>query len=290
MTNAKLDDLQFSSIMDSISHTDIPMPDKITHYFQYLGKRARSSQNPANALSWRFTSSPSLRKWDESHRSDIMMVRGSFRSRQPLRAFCWELVRQLRTARISILFAPKTPLQENAEETALVSCADVLRYLIRQVLQITQTVQTEGSMALTCTRLRTAADEASLFQILEAVLSVIPGSVYILVDLELLSRGLNAAPDGGFSWLRAFLEFFRRLAERKPANRVNVMLLSYSDGLPFSLSTQETDKFVLKAESAGRAGQGRRGKKRAAKDARRWGGVKTRGKPRFNTCQSPGAT
>ncbi|KAK7921481.1 hypothetical protein PG985_009503 [Apiospora marii] len=258
-TNYKLTDLQFSQIMRSISNTGILTPDKVLHYLQFQASRPRVIQASGPTLSRRFIHSPRLRKWDTCDTSAITLIRANFRCRQAIRSFCWDLVQQLRASKIWILFAIKIPLQET--DTALVTCTDVLKYLIRQALQITQSLQTESSMSLTCTRFHSDLGEEELFQVLEAVLSDIPGSIYIFVDLELPSRDMTV-PDG-FSWLRAFLGFFDRLGKRKPTQHVKVMLLSYSSDLPFSLSDQEMADFVLRAKSDGRTAQQRRARKRA---------------------------
>ncbi|KAK8038644.1 hypothetical protein PG993_007055 [Apiospora rasikravindrae] len=272
-TNYKLTDLQFSQIMRSISDTAILTPDKVLHYLQFQASRPRATQVSGPTLSRRFTNSPRLRRWDGCDSSAITIVRANFRCRQAIRSFCWDLVQQLRAAKIWILFAIKIPLQDTG--SALVTCTDVLKYLIQQALQINQNLQTEGSMSLTCTRFHQGLNEDGLFQVLEAVLSDIPGLVYIFVDLELPSRDL-AVPDG-FSWLRAFLGFFERLAQRKPAHQVKIMLLSYSSDLPFSLSDEEMANFVLRAKADGQSAQQRR-RRKGAGNTKQSGRFRIRGK------------
>ncbi|KAK8133591.1 hypothetical protein PG984_005603 [Apiospora sp. TS-2023a] len=274
-TDYKLTDLQFSQIMRSISDTGILGPDKVLHYLEFQASRPRSIQSSGPTLSRRFTHSPRLRKWDSCNSSAITLVRANFRCRQAIRSFCWDLMQQFRAFGISVLFAIKIPLQDT--DSARVDCTDVLKYLIRQALQITQSLQTESSMSLTCTRFHSDLKEDQLFQVLETVLSNISGLVYIFVDLELTSRDLTG-PDG-FSWLRAFLGFFDRLSNRKPTHQVKVMLLSYSSDLPFSLSDQEMTDFVLRAKSDGRTAQQRRARKRAG-NTKQGGRFKIRGQPR----------
>ncbi|KAK7977187.1 hypothetical protein PG988_004677 [Apiospora saccharicola] len=274
-TNDKLTDLQFSQIMRSISDTGILALDKVLHYLQFQASRPRVIQASGPTLSRRFTQSPRLRKWDGCDSSAITLVRAKILCRQAIRSFSWDLVQQLRAfEKITVLFAIKIPLQDT--DSAPVNYPDVLKYLIRQALQITQSLQTEGSMSLTCTRFHSDLSEEKLFQALESVLSNIPGMVYIIVDLELPSRDLTG-PDG-FSWLRAFLGFFDRLAERKPTHQVKVMLLSYSSNLPFGLSDQEMADYVLRAKPDGRTAQQRRARKRAG-NLKQSGRFKIRGQP-----------
>ncbi|KAK8114657.1 hypothetical protein PG999_006726 [Apiospora kogelbergensis] len=271
-TNSKTTDLQFSQIMRSISNSAILTPDKIIHYLQFQATRPRQFQASPPTLSRRFIHSPRLRRWDDTDSSAITIVRGNFRCRQSIRTFCWDLIQQLQINQVPILFALKIPLQETLERD--VTSTDVLKYLIRQALQMTQCLHTESSMALTCTRFQSNLCEDDLFQILEAVLSEIPGSVYILVDLELLSKGFG--PWEGFSWLQAFLGFFALLAQRKPAQRIKVMLLAYSTDFPFALSDQDKEDYVLKATSEGRTARRWRAKRGSAKDPKRRGRFEVR--------------
>lgn len=203
--------------------------------------------------------------WDDCDSSAITIVRAKLRCQQAIRTFCWDLVQQLRGLKIRVLFAIKIPLQDS--DSSLVDCQGILKYLIQQALQINQTLQTEGSMSLTCTQFHSATSADELFQALEAVLSCIQGSCYILIDLDLLSRELTGP--GGFSWLRAFLGFFDRLAKRNPTHKVKVMLLTCRSELPFNLSIQETAGFVLRANSDGRTAKQQRARRSAGNTRQR---------------------
>ncbi|KAK6840941.1 hypothetical protein PG987_001801 [Apiospora arundinis] len=272
-TNAKLVDLQFSQIMMSISGTVILAPNKVLDYLKGQASRSRTAGDSGPTLSRHFLNSPRLRRWDQCDSSAVTLIRANFRCRQAIRFFCRDIVQQLQAVNIAVLFAMKIPHQD--AESGLVTCTDVLRYLIRQALQITQNLQTESSMSLTCARFHANLDEQGLFQMLEAIVSDIPGSLYILVDLELVSRDLNV-PDG-FPWLRAFLGLFDRLAQRKPTHKVKVMLLSYSTELPFNISTQDVTDFVLRVKSDGRTAKQRR-ERRCAGNKKQRGGFKIRAK------------
>ncbi|KAK6863621.1 hypothetical protein PG995_000149 [Apiospora arundinis] len=272
-TNAKLVDLQFSQIMMSISDTVILAPEKVLLYLKGQASRSRTAGDYGPTLSRHFINSPRLRRWDQCDSSAVTLIRANFRCRQAIRFFCRDIVQQLQAVNIAVLFAMKIPHQD--AESGLVTCTDVLRYLIRQALQITQNLQTESSMSLTCARFHANLDEHGLFQMLEAIVSDIPGSLYILVDLELVSRDLNV-PDG-FPWLRAFLGFLDRLAQRKPTHKVKVMLLSYSAELPFNISTQDVTDFVLRVKSDGRTAKQRR-ERRCAGNKKQRGGFKIRAK------------
>ncbi|ETS84851.1 hypothetical protein PFICI_02876 [Pestalotiopsis fici W106-1] len=243
--NSKLTDLQFSQIMRSIPESSIMMPEKVLDYLQAQAARRRASQSRALMLPYHFVNSPKLRKWTQSDASAMILVKGNFHSRQPLRYFCFDIIKQLRDAGIHALLAIKIPVQD--PQQAIVTCADILRYLIRQGLQITQNLQTESSMSLTCTRIHGNLAEGQLFQILESILCDVSEQVYLVVDLELLNQDFTHPQ--GFSWLEAFLGFFERLSARKPTHRVKVMLLNYGSDFPFALSSEDFAKFVLRAKA-----------------------------------------
>ncbi|KAI0892763.1 hypothetical protein F4806DRAFT_478076 [Annulohypoxylon nitens] len=250
----KVTDLQFSQIMRSISESSIMMPDKILGYLQAQAARRRVSRFSASVLPQRFIKSPKLRAWTEFDSSAIVLVKGTFRSRQPLRDFCFDIIKQLHEAGIHVLLAVKIPLQE--PDHPIVTCADILKYLVRQALQITQSIQTESSMSLTCARLHESLTDAQWFQILEAVLCNISGQVYLVIDLELLNRDFGQPQ--GFSWLQAFLDFFARLSERKASHRVKVLLLSYGSDFPFALSNEDFASFVVRTKANGNSAQQRK--------------------------------
>ncbi|KAK8103691.1 uncharacterized protein PG998_010724 [Apiospora kogelbergensis] len=270
--STKLEKIQQTQASIATAVSRILAPDKVLHYLQFQALRPRATRASGPTLSRRFLNSPRLRSWDGCGTSAIMIARANFRCRQAIRFFCWDLVQQLHASKISTLFAMKTPHLDT--DSSMVTSTDVLKYLIQQGLQITQNLQTESSMSLTCTRFHSSLDEDGLFQLLEAVLADIPGSTYLLVDLELPSRDMTVP--NGFSWLHAFLGFFDRLEKRKPEHQVKILLFSYSSDLPFTLSAQETAEFVLRAKSVGRTAQQRRARRISGITKQR-GGFKIRG-------------
>lgn len=245
--NCKLTDLQFSQVLRDIPVDSMLMPEKVFDYLKAQASRRRASHSSTLVLPHRFVNSPKLRKWTESDASAMILVKGNFRSRQPLRDFCFDIIKQLREAGIHALLAIKIPVHEAPQ--AIVNCADILRYLIRQGLQITQNLQTESSMTLTCTRIHSQLSEKQLFHILESILCEISEQVYLVIDLELLNQDFTQPQ--GFSWLQAFLGFFERLSTRKPTHRVKVLLLNYGSDFPFALSSEDVARFVLRAKAGG---------------------------------------
>lgn len=229
-------------------------PENVLNHLQAQATRYQTSQSSNWKLPQRFFGSTKLRIWTESESSGIVLVKGNFRSRQPLQNFCFDIITQLRESRIHALLAFKTHPQNS--DQAMVTCSNVLKYLIRQGLQITQSLQTESSMSLTCRRFHANLTDTELFQILEAVLSCITEQVYLIVDLALLNS--DSSQPQGFSWLQAFLGFFTNLSARKPTHRVKVLLLNYGPDFPFALSQEEVLNFVVRAKVVSGSPQQRR--------------------------------
>jgi hypothetical protein len=241
--NYRLSDLQFAQIMKSISDTAMLDPIKVFHYL--LAARRRTYHNPTNLMSRRFWNSPRLRTWTSSKQSDISIIKGNFRSRQALRNFCVEAIEQLRASQVPVLLAMNTPQAESPSSN--ISPIDLLKYLIRQALQLRQSVQTEKSMSLSCATFDGNHSEADWFHLLESALADIGRQVYLIVDLELLNRDFG--PPDGFPWLSAFLSFFAQLSDRRNSHNVKVLLISYGAELPFTLSNSEYSSFVIHAKT-----------------------------------------
>ncbi|KAI0439622.1 hypothetical protein F4803DRAFT_30512 [Xylaria telfairii] len=241
-TNQIVSDLQFANIMTSISDTAIGDPVKIRHYLFATRQRAsRTVTGKATSLSRRFWDSPLLDRWNTSMTSDIAILRGQFQSIQALRYFCTDVIEYLSDLGIPIIYALKIPIDEFASPN--ISCIDLIKYILRQALQIRQKYQTEKSMSLACAPFHGNYSEAEWFRVLEYVLSGINRPVYLLLDLELINRDL--IPSQGFSWFSAFRQFFETLSQRQLTNCLKVLLITHGSELPFTLSPNEYSEFVL---------------------------------------------
>lgn len=221
----------------------------------------RSSQNQARQLSeglWEF---PRMRKWARSKDSDISIVKGDFRSRHALRCFSVDVIEQLRLERIPVLFALGTS-QEGAAAKSM-STEDLLKYLVRQVLDLRRSGQTEKSMSLNAAAFSGSLSEQEWFSLLQHLLSGLTGHVYFVVDLELLNR--NFISPSGFHWLSAFLGLFKSVAEQAAQLTVKVLLVSYSSDLPFDTSRDEHSGFIVPAKKTKLAAQKRKGRAMGAR-------------------------
>ncbi|KAL2281690.1 hypothetical protein FJTKL_11374 [Diaporthe vaccinii] len=258
-TNKQLSDLQFSQIMQSIADPNLWDPRKTLNYL--LVNQKRSSQNHARQLSEGFWGFVRMRRWARSKDSDISIVKGDFRSRHALRCFSVDVIEQLRLKQVPVLFALGTS-QEGAAANSM-STEDLLKYLVRQVLDLRRSGQTEKSMSLSAAAFSGNLSEQEWFSLLQHLLSGLSGNVYFVVDLELLNR--NFISPSGFQWLSAFLGLFKSVADRGAQLTIKVLLVSYSSELPFDTTRDEYAGFTIPAKKTKLAAQRRKGRAIAAR-------------------------
>ncbi|KAI3331598.1 hypothetical protein HD806DRAFT_477859 [Xylariaceae sp. AK1471] len=241
-TNDVLTDMQFSQIMASITELPIWDPAKSFQYHQSL--RFRRSHNSLRPLSNRFWQSPRLRKWFMSQESHICIIIGNFQSRFSLRNFCVDVINQINSSQVPVLLALRVTHENSFTQ---MSSVDLLKYLVRQALHVSQDIQTEKSMSLSCARFYSARSERQWFQNLKAVISAMGRPIYLVIDLEMLDR--DPPPFDDFSWLSSFLEFISELNERCAVTRIKVLLFAYGAELPFRISNDQYSEFVIQAKT-----------------------------------------
>lgn len=161
-------------------------------------------------------------------------MKGNPQSRFALRDFCVDVATNLNSSKTPYLFALRVPVGgiQGAEQVFTV---ELLKYLTRQALQLRGAANnknpvTEKSMALSCSRFQSAVSEAEWFQMLEAVLGGVVGTVYVIVELEIVNREM--ALEGDFSLLASFADFFAGLEQRRLKSRVKVLLVTCSPESP----------------------------------------------------------
>lgn len=240
--------------MQSIADPSLWDTRKTLNYL--LIHQKRSSQNQARQLSEGLWDFARMRRWVRSKDSDISIVKGDFRSRHALRCFSVDVIEQLRLQQIPVLFALGTS-QEGAASKSM-SNEDLLKYLVRQVLDLRRSGQTEKSMSLNASAFSGNLSEQEWFSLLQHLLSGLSGNVYVVVDLDLLNRNFNSP--SSFHWLSAFLGLFKSVTERGGQLTIKVLLVSYSSELPFDTTRDEYSGFIVPARKTKLAAQRRKGR------------------------------
>lgn len=265
---------------------EVPLWDPLKT-FRYLSSlRRRRPDLAASFTTNQLWDSPKLRGWSNSAESSVLVVKGNPQSRFALRDFCVDVTSSLNSTKTPYLLALRVPMGGNAGISENISTVELLKYLTRQALQLrgnsagvtNAAPPTEKSMALSCARFHSAVSETDWFQMLEAVLQDVSGTLYVIIELEIVHRDLADSEDTNFSLFAAFAGFFAGLERRGLKNRVKVLLVTHSPENPLYAATELSPEVVLPVRAtptsvrrrAGRGGGQVRGNKRnfLRKDAR----------------------
>lgn len=228
-TNQRLTDLQFSQVMSYVSGGKLG--DHLKSYRFNHALQIRHKQSRTFETTNRFWISTKLHNWSSMTGSKVAVVKGGFRARFVLRSFSVDIIQQLQSKDVPVLWALRGP--ENDSEGGKISPVDVFKHLIHQALCIGQESATESGMSLQCARFQRAATEHEWLQLLGAALTQRGPQVYVVIDLSTLDNDL--LPANGFSWLTAFQQLFDEMAKRSQNMQIKVLLL----GDRVSSGTQE---------------------------------------------------
>lgn len=213
-------------------------------------RRKRSEEQPIGAL----RTSKVLMAWSNSMASEMAAIKGSFRSRLAIRYFCIEVVEQLRQANVTTLWAFRDLTDTSADtipSKTQVSSVDILKHLTLQALQAGKSFADEKSLSLTSSQCHTATTPQEWFQIFEAVVSQLKGSIFVIVDLQALHNSSLAAE--GFVWSNAILEFFSSLSKRGAGALVKVLLVGYGPAMSVHVASHDLAGKTVAVKSPGAA-------------------------------------
>ncbi len=275
-TNTALTDLQFSSILTSLTNLPLDDPDKTLQQATFLRNRAALHRKTASDPFWLH---PRFQAWSESPSSNLIMVQGTFAARSAMRASLVDAIAAIRQANATALWALKTSTSMTTAAPGSgtsISSVELLKYLTAQALRFTgpPSTATERTLALSCARFQTARSEHEWIGLLAGSLAGLRNQhVYIVVDVELLGREAVAcvtqnneshgSSSNRFMLPESLRDLFAQLEARAPGLVVKVLLASYGSPL-FSAAGEACRKDVLLAGrprpqrlgAAGRVGRG----------------------------------
>jgi hypothetical protein len=195
-TNAALEDLQFSSILNSLTNLPLEDPDKSLQQAIFLKDRATWRHHHKTTCDT-FWLHPRFCSWAESPSSALIMVHGRVSGRAAMRTCLVNAIEQIRLANATALWALKTGDAAGSSSSTPISTVDMIKYLTAQALRFGP-APTERSLALSCARLQSARGEKEWVNLLAAGLADLK-RVFIVVDVELLSREVACSPQEGFT-------------------------------------------------------------------------------------------
>ncbi|CVK91940.1 uncharacterized protein FPRN_09692 [Fusarium proliferatum] len=221
-TNQMLSDLQFSQIMSHISKGKLGDPLEAFRF--HVSLQMRQDRARLHGTTNEFWQSPKLKVWSSAPESKVAIIRGGLHARHALRKFCINIIQQLQSKNIPVVWALRGP-QNNVEE-GKASTTDLFKHLILQAFKLPQDCITESTMSLQCAQFHRANLEQDWLQLLGSVLLRARSQIYLVIDLATIDHSLS--PTKGFSWFTAFQNLFREMIKRAPKLQVKVLLLGNS--------------------------------------------------------------
>ncbi|KAG9505215.1 hypothetical protein J7337_002181 [Fusarium musae] len=130
---------------------------------------------------------------------------------------------------------------------AMLSPADLVRYLTYQALQIEGTVTTEKQMSLRHSQLEEAKTSQDWLGLFKLIVQDLGGQIYIIIDLATVSSGLKGS--GQANLIYQLNEMLGDLDNKKPhkgsGTKVKIILLVYDDKQSLWLFSENHIEYVV---------------------------------------------
>ncbi|CZS75369.1 unnamed protein product [Fusarium graminearum] len=221
-TNQRLSDLQFSQIMSHIQ--DGKLGDPLEAFRYNVSVQIRHDRVRVYETTNEFWQSPKLHAWSTAPESRVAIIKGGLRARHASRKFCVNIIKQLQSRNIPVIWALRGAQNESGDGRA--SSTDLFKHLILQAFKLSQDCTTESAMSLQCAQFHRANVEQDWLQLLGSALLRTRTQIYVVIDLAVIDH--NLLPAEGFSWFIAFQSLFTEMVKRSPKLQVKVLLLGNS--------------------------------------------------------------
>ena len=231
-TNQRLTDLQFSQIMSHIA--DGKLGDPLEAFRYNVSVQIRHDRVRVYETTNEFWQSPKLQSWSTAPESRIAIVKGGLRARHASRKFTVNIIQQLQSKNLPVVWALRGP--QNDSQDVRASGTDLFKSLILQAFKLSQDCTTESTMSLQCAQFHRANTENDWLQLLGSALLRARTQIYLVIDLAVIDH--NLLPAEGFSWFTAFQTLFTEMVKRAPRLQVKVLLIGNS--VSFGPSEAET--------------------------------------------------
>ena len=183
--------VQLAQILSASFLEKLPTSGESLRYCQSMQQRRRDRSKLI------LPNTNDLQKWADQKHSSFLVTESS--TSQAAKDFLVELLQVIREARFPVLWALRFADYWESDLT----CIDILRMLVLQVLQINPDALTTGSNPITMTHLREAVDETDWLSILNRALQGVQ-QIYIVLDADLLSHVTNHNRYLATRWVEGF--------------------------------------------------------------------------------------
>ncbi|KAF5532526.1 hypothetical protein FMEXI_12326 [Fusarium mexicanum] len=197
-TNQKLSSLQLSQALATFSQS-LEDPKSLYKHHLFLRNRRASGRGVAVSTN-EFWLSPKLAKWSSCPHSSLTIIRGSFTTRWAIQDFAIDVIQAVNMMNIPAIWVLGSATKTSPN--AMLSPADLVRYLTYQALQIEGIVTTEKQMSLRHSQLEEAKTSQDWLALFKLIMEDLGGQVYIIIDLATVSsdpEALAEADRGSYS-------------------------------------------------------------------------------------------
>ncbi|KAF5571126.1 hypothetical protein FPHYL_642 [Fusarium phyllophilum] len=186
-TNQKLSSLQLSQALSTFSQS-LEDPKFLYKHHLFLRNRWASGRGAAVSTN-EFWLSPKLARWSSCPYSSLAIIRGSFTTRWAIQDFAIDIIQAVTMMNIPAIWVLGSATKTSTN--AMLSPADLVRYLTYQALQIEGTVTTEKQMSLRHSQLDEAKTSQDWLELFKLIMQDLGGQIYIIIDLATVSSGLK---------------------------------------------------------------------------------------------------
>ncbi|KAF5631511.1 hypothetical protein F25303_9670 [Fusarium sp. NRRL 25303] len=209
-TNQKLSSLQLAQALATFSQS-LENPKSLYKHHLFLRNR-RASGRGAAVTTNEFWLSPKLARWSSCPHSSLSIIRGSFTTRWAIQDFAIDIIQA-----VTMMNMPALWVLGSANKTssnAMLSPADLVRYLTYQALQIEGTVTTEKQMSLRHSQLEEAKTSQDWLALFRLIMQDLGGQIYIIIDLATVSSGPKGSSQANL--ISQLNEMLEDLSSKKP--------------------------------------------------------------------------
>ncbi|KAH7171791.1 hypothetical protein DER46DRAFT_592704 [Fusarium sp. MPI-SDFR-AT-0072] len=251
-TNQKLSSLQLSQALATFSQS-LEDPKALYKHHLFLRNR-RASGRGATVTTNEFWLSPKLARWSSCPHSSLTIIRGSFTTRWAIQDFAIDIIQAVTMMNIPALWVLGSA--NKTSPNAMLSPADLVRYLTYQALQVEGTVTTEKQMSLRHSQLEEAKTSQDWLELFKLIMQDLGGQIYIIIDLVTVRSGLKGS--GEVNLIYQLNEMLEELSSKGSLTKVKIILLVYEYNW-MSLIPREIYGCLVPVKISGTKGlQGRR--------------------------------
>ncbi|KAK1635255.1 hypothetical protein BDP81DRAFT_47531 [Colletotrichum phormii] len=188
-TNQRISDLHLSHVLATLSPT-FEDPEKCYKY-HLMCRNRRVSGRGANTSTNQFWLSPRLTKWSSSHRSSLIIIKGSFSVRSAMVDFGIDIIQTLESAGVPTLWALSS--LDKSKHASMSTAVDLIKYLTYQALRWSGSLKTEKELSSRYSQFHTALKPKDWLKLLGQAVRSLGTNIYLIVDLATVLSSLDQA-------------------------------------------------------------------------------------------------